>query len=198
MSKNMISGLRFKLAILMIMSLLGLYGCGENNSNVKNSTQTQSNNIANNSQTKTSVNDSIANGTGIKQLNVTFGDDGDTFKMTLEDNDTAKSIAGYVGTSSWRLPVYDRDESVDYSVMQYYDIPSRYKIPSSPVEVTKAYAGEVYYSEPNRILLFYHDADISEQLTKVGMFEADNGFISAVENNPVLKGWGNKIIQIKR
>lgn len=35
------------------------------------------------------------------------------------------SMARYVGTSDWRLPIYERDDDVDYSVLQYYDIPSR-------------------------------------------------------------------------
>ena len=41
--------------------------------------------------------------------------------------------------------------------MQYYDIPSHYEIPSEPEMVTAEKAGEVYYSEPNRIILFYQD-----------------------------------------
>ncbi|MCI9176194.1 MAG: hypothetical protein HFH49_14930 [Lachnospiraceae bacterium] len=50
--------------------------------------------------------------------------------MTLLNNETAAAIARYVGTSDWRLPIYERDDDVDYSVLQYYDIPSRYDIPS--------------------------------------------------------------------
>ena len=56
--------------------------------------------------------------------------------------------------------------------------------------------GEVYYSEPNRIVLFYQDAEISGEYTLVGHFDADEDFISAVEDNPVLEGWGNKIVII--
>lgn len=132
------------------------------------------------------------------ELEVRFGDDGDPFLMQLEDNETAQAIAGYVGTSDWRLPIYDRDEDVDYSVMEYYDIPSSYDIPSNPETVTEAKTGEVYYSDPNRIVLFYHDAQISEEYTKVGTFNPTEEFVSAVENNPVLEGWGNKIIQISQ
>ena len=57
-------------------------------------------------------------------------------------------------------------------------------------------AGEVYYSEPNRIVLFYHDGEISGEYTLVGRFEVTEEFTSAVENNPVLEGWGNKIVNI--
>ena len=132
------------------------------------------------------------------ELEVHFGDDGEPFTMHLEDNETAQAIARHVGTSDWRLPVYDRDDDVDYSVMEYYDIPSRYEIPSAPETVTEAKAGDVFYSDPNRIVLFYHDAEISAEYTKVGTFDATDDFIEAVENNPVLEGWGNKIILISQ
>lgn len=133
------------------------------------------------------------------QLEVRFGDNGEAFMMTLLDNETAAAIAGYVGTSDWRLPIYERDDDADYSVLQYYDIPSRYEIPSDhPETVTEAKAGDVFYSDPNRIVLFYHDAEVSAEYTKIGTFEATEDFITAVEENPVLEGWGNKIIQISQ
>lgn len=111
----------------------------------------------------------------------------------MEDNDTAKAIARYVGTTDWRLPIYNYDES---DVMKYYDIPSRYDIPSNPETVTTAKAGEVFYSDPNRVVLYYQNAEISEEYTKVGYFDVTEDFVSAVENNPVLENWGNKIILI--
>lgn len=136
---------------------------------------------------------------GSAQLEVRFGDGGEPFMMTLLDNETAAAIAGYVGTSDWRLPIYERDDNADYSVLQYYDIPSRYEIPSdNPETVTGAKAGDVFYSDPNRIVLFYHDAEISAEYTKIGTFEATEDFITAVEENPVLEGWGNKIILISQ
>lgn len=137
--------------------------------------------------------------TGRVQLEVRFGDSGEAFMMTLLDNETAAAIARYVGTSDWRLPIYERDDDVDYSVLQYYDIPSRYDIPSDhPETVTEAKAGDVFYSDPNRIVLFYHDAEISAEYTKIGTFDATEAFVTAVEENPVLEGWGNKIIQISQ
>ena len=135
---------------------------------------------------------------GGTQLEVRFGDSGEPFMMTLLDNETAAAIARYVGTSDWRLPIYERDADADYSVLQYYDIPSRYEIPSNSETVTEAKAGDVFYSDPNRIVLFYHDAEISAEYTKIGIFEATEEFITAVEENPVLEGWGNKIIQISQ
>lgn len=136
---------------------------------------------------------------GNTYLEVRFGDNGEAFMMTLLDNETAAAIAGYVGTSDWRLPIYERDDDVNYSVLQYYDIPSRYDIPSDNSEtVTEAKAGDVFYSDPNRIVLFYHDAEISAEYTKIGTFDATEEFVTAVEENPVLEGWGNKIIQISQ
>lgn len=122
-----------------------------------------------------------------------FGVDGEPFTMHLEDNSTAAAIAGYVGTSDWRLPVYSYDES---DVMEYYDVPSRYEIPDNSVVVTQAHAGEVYYSDPNRIVLYYHDAEINEEYTLIGRFDATDEFVSAVENNPVQEGWGNQLVLI--
>ena len=124
------------------------------------------------------------------ELTVQFGDNGDSFVMRLEDNSTASAIAGYVGTADWRLPVYSYDES---DVMEYYDIPSRYEFPDNSETVTEAHAGDVFYSDPNRIVLYYHDAAINEQYTRIGTFDAPEEYVAAVEINPVLEGWGNQI-----
>ena len=132
-------------------------------------------------------------GNDTAELIVRFGDEGEPFTMVLEDNSTAQAIAGYVSTTDWRLPIYNYDES---DVMQYYDIPSRYEIPDNSTTVTEAHAGDVFYSDPNRIVLYYHDAEISEEYTKIGTFDPTDDFIAAVENNPVLEGWGNKIVRI--
>lgn len=133
---------------------------------------------------------------GAARLEVRFGDSGEPFVLQMEDNATAAAIAGYVGTSDWRLPIYHYDDYENWEVMQYYDIPSRYEIPSGAVSVTSEKAGEVYYSEPNRIILFYGDADISGEYTKIGSIQDSEEFRSAVENNPVLEGWSNKIVRI--
>lgn len=133
---------------------------------------------------------------GAEALEVRFGDDGEPFIMKLDDNPTAEAIAGYVGTASWRLPIYHYDDYENWEVMQYYDIPSRYEIPSGAETVTSEKAGEVYYSEPNRIILFYQDAEVTGEYTRVGTIEDSEVFRSAVEENPVLEGWGNKIVHI--
>jgi hypothetical protein len=94
------------------------------------------------------------------------------------------------------LPIYHFDDFDNYKVMQYYDIPSRYKITSAPEKVTSEKAGEVYYSSPNRIIIFYQDAKVTGEFTKVGNLESTDGLKEAVEKNPVVEGWGNKVITI--
>ncbi len=131
-------------------------------------------------------------------LVVRFGDDGEPFTMHLYDNDTAAAIARHVGTSDWRLPIYHYDDYENWEVMQYYDIPSRYEIPYAPEQVTEEKAGTVYYSEPNRIVLFYQDAEVSAEYTAVGYFDYSDEFLKAVQDNPVLEGWGNKIVQVTK
>lgn len=130
------------------------------------------------------------------KLYVRFGDNGAPFTMHLYDNDTAAAIARHVGTADWRLPIYNYDNYDNWEVMQYYDIPNRYEIPSNPENVTAEKAGTVYYSEPNRIVLFYGDAEVPGEYTPVGYFDDSEEFVNAVENNPVLEGWGNKIVFI--
>lgn len=132
----------------------------------------------------------------VTELYVRFGDAGDVFTLHLYDNETAAAIARHVGTADWRLPIYHYDDYENWEVMQYYDIPSRYEIPSNPETITAEEGGTVYYSEPNRIMLFYQDAEVPGEYTPVGYFDFSEEFVSAVENNPVLEGWGNKIVQI--
>lgn len=193
------------MALVMLTAAM-LAGCGNNNSETSDQLQETEVNISETQDTQanpsdSSVSNSISNDketTSGVNLDVRFGDDGEPFELHMENNETAQAIVRYVGTSDWRLPVYDRDDNVDYSVMEYYDIPSRYEIPSDPEMVTEEKEGEVFYSDPNRIVLFYHDAEISAEYVKIGTFDATDEFISAVENNPVLEGWGNKIIQISQ
>ena len=130
------------------------------------------------------------------ELEVCFGDEGEPFIMHLYENDTAYAIAGHVGNSDWRLPIYHYDDYDNWEVMQYYDIPGRYEIPSDPEHITEEKAGTVYYSEPNRIMLFYQDAEVSADYTPVGYFDYTDAFLQAVQDNPVLEGWGNKIVLI--
>ena len=172
--------------LLSALLVLSLAACAEKDS-AANSSTTQPVDESGSVKTETSAAD---------QLTVRFGDSGAPFTMYLEDNDTAAAIARHVGSADWRLPIYHYDDYDGWESFQYYDIPSRYEVPSNAEAVATEKAGEVYYSEPNRIVLFYHDAEISGEYTLVGRFDVTEEFTSAVENNPVLEGWGNKIVQI--
>lgn len=200
-----------KICVILTFTLVFTFtvtGCGQSDKNngeqEKNSSRTenQSSRNTDNSLEDTTDNtnnssDNISNNTAdVKELEVQFGDDGTPFIMHLYDNDTAAAIVRHVGTANWRLPIYHYDDYDNWEVMQYYDIPSRYDIPSNPETITSEKAGEVYYSEPNRIVLFYKDAEVSGEYTKVGYFDFTEEFQSAVENNPTVPGWSNKLVLI--
>ena len=149
----------------VVLTALLMAGCGQNNGDTESARDTNAGSVDMTEAQRAESNieaeessESYADTENITQLEVRFGDNGEAFMMTLLDNETAAAIARYVGTSDWRLPIYERDADADYSVLQYYDIPSRYEIPSDhPETVTEAKAGDVFYSDPNRIVLFYHD-----------------------------------------
>lgn len=179
---------------LFLTFSIAMTGCNSSSGSTESSFSEDSNRVSS-SQTASQPSEEDDNipSSNVTELTVQFGDSGDSFVMHLEDNSTAAAIAGYVGTTEWRLPVYSYDES---DVMEYYDIPSRYEIPDNSETVTEAHAGDVFYSDPNRIVLYYHDAEINEQYTRIGTFDATEEFVDAVENNPVLEGWGNQIVVI--
>lgn len=191
MKRNKIKKFSQILVLTLAVAFL-MAGCGQSDSEPGGNTS---------SSAAGSKNGSVSNGDGgttqgATELEVCFGDEGEPFVLHLYDNDTAAVIARHVGTADWRLPIYHYDDYDDWKVMQYYDIPSRYDIPSDPETVTEEKAGEVYYSEPNRILLFYQDAQVTGEYTKVGYFDYTEELKAAVEDNPVLEGWGNKIVLI--
>lgn len=203
MMKN--KGMVFMSLFLFIAVMMS--GCGESDEKERQDTDRaasvsqESKTSDENATVSTDGQDELADDTekvSASELEVCFGDKGNPFMLQLNDNDTAAAIARHVGTSDWRLPIYEDDEDADYDVMQYYDIPSSYDIPSKPEKVTSVKAGEVYYSDPNRIVLFYQYAEVSEEYTPIGHFDATDEFVEAVKNNPVLEGWGNKIVLITK
>lgn len=129
-------------------------------------------------------------------LTLRFGG-GEEFTINMYDNDTANKIAEYVGTAAWQLPIYHYDDYDGWESFQYYDIPSRYDIPDGSQSVASQKAGAVYYSHPNRIILFYQDANISTEYTPVGYIDFSQDLVDAVENNPVVEGWSNKLVFIQ-
>ncbi len=198
MKKFTLKGISFVLVLVLVIGVFA--GCSSQPASNNNNESRPSNNsgvVSTNSQTPDlDSNDESGSGTQATELVVQFGDNGNPFIMHLYDNDTAKAIARHVGTEDWRLPIYNYEGYENWEIMQYYDIPSRYEIPSNPEIVTGEVAGTVYYSEPNRIVLFYGDGEVTGEYTPVGYFDNTEEFRSAVENNPVLEGWGNKIVHI--
>lgn len=174
-----------RLLLLSAFLVLSLTACFESNAAVDTST----------SPSASGGGAAANNGRGAGELVVRFGNSS-PFILYLEDNDTAAAIARHVGSAAWQLPIYHYNDYEGWEVFQYYDIPSRYEIPSNAERITSEKAGQVYYSEPNRIVLFYHDGEISGEYTLVGHFDVTENLISAVENNPVLEGWGNKLVHI--
>ncbi len=183
------------LALLVLCSTF-LTGCGSSNGAAQSSTGAQSNAPSAGQNEDAGQKAADTSAASAETLSVRFGYDGEPFTLHLEDNQTAKDIAHHVGTADWNLPIYHFDDYEGWESFQYYDIPSRYEITSAPEAVTFEKAGEVYFSEPNRIVLFYHDAEVSGDYTLVGTFDATEKFVTAVEENPVLEGWGNKIVNI--
>lgn len=202
MKKRMTLILALALSLTALLTACGQSGRQEGQSQSSAVGETDSVSDLHDGQEETAENESAANNSAAIQepsateLIVRFGDQGAAFTMHLYDNETAAAIARHVGTADWRLPIYHYDDYDNWEVMQYYDIPSRYEIPSNPESVTSEQGGTVYYSEPNRIVLFYQDAEVSGEYTPVGYFDYTDEFVTAVEENPVLEGWGNKIVQI--
>lgn len=199
----------FKVISLILAAALAITGCAKTDSSGSSSTNAYttviSNSNGNSDNTYSSAEGSSDNSSensadGQSEagtLRVSFGDRSNPFTLHLYDNDTAAAIARHVGTADWQLPIYHYDDYENWEVMQYYDVPSRYEIPSAAESVSSEKAGEVYYSEPNRIVLFYGDAQVCGEYTKVGYFDFTEEFKSAVENNPIVEGWGNKLVFIK-
>ena len=127
-----------------------------------------------------------------KTLNVRFGDS-QTFTLNLYSNQTAEDIYRHVGTSDWNLPIYNFDNYEGWEVFQYYDVSTRYDITDLGETITSEKGGEVYYSHPNRIILFYGDAQITSEYTPVGYISFNQTLVDAVKDNPVLPGWGNSV-----
>ena len=198
MKKTALKSISLALVLVLVIGVFA--GCSsqsENNNDNESRPSGNSSVISNNSQNPASDNNNESeSSTPATELVVRFGDRGEPFVMHLYDNDTAAAIARHVGTADWRLPIYNYEGYENWEVMQYYDIPSRYEIPSNPETITEEAAGTVYYSDPNRIVLFYGEAEVTGEYTPVGYFDNTEDFRSAVRDNPVLEGWGNKIVQI--
>ena len=195
--KKKMTAFVFMVSIAVISIAAAVTGCGRDDNDAGDDSLAQTENAGRNEASGSNDDESQDfSQVDTTELEVHFGDNGAPFTIELEDNDTARAVAYHVGTSDWRLPIYDYDNFEGWEYMQYYDIPSRYEIPSGAETVTSVKAGDVYYSEPNRIILFYHDAEVTGEYTKVGTIDVTDEFVKAVEENPVLEGWSNKIVLI--
>lgn len=178
---------------VVMMLLLFMVGC----SNVD---EQESSPILDNQSTSTNTTSTFGEDfstTHIPDITIQFGQGGSPFTMHFEKNDTALAIARNIGETGRNLPIYNYDNFENYEVMQYYDMPNSYHIPALANTVEQQKAGEVYYMAPNRVVLFYQDATIPGEYTKIGTIEEAEKLKSAIENNPVQEGWGNKLILIR-
>lgn len=130
-------------------------------------------------------------------LSLQFGYDGPVYTATLEQNDTAAMLIRYTRQGEYNLPIYTYENYENEDVLQFYDIPSRYDIPSETVHVTEEKAGELYYSSPNRVILFYQDANVEGDFTKIGQIDDIEGLVDAVRNNKPLVDWDCLVIPVR-
>lgn len=182
--------LKISLVMILLLSMVGCSNDDEQQSSPINDNQSTS-------QNTTSTFGEDFTTSQIPDITIQFGNEGRTFTMHFENNDTALTIARNIGEEGRNLPIYDYDNFENYEVMQYYDIPSSYNISASAQTVDHQKAGEVYYMAPNRVVLFYQDANVPGEYTKIGTVEEAEELKSAVENNPVQEGWGNKLVLIR-
>lgn len=188
----------FRRSYTIILTLVFVYfvvltGCQQATSNNQPESNNVTDNTVANGQNKIGKTAERSDPTA---LEVRFGYDGEPFIMHLYDNETAAKIGREVGTIDWNLPIDHYDDFENSNVMQFYDIPGNYEIPSNPETITSEKAGEVYYSHPNRIILFYQDAEVIGEYTRVGYIDYSDDFYEAVVNNPVLEGWDTKIVSV--
>ncbi len=187
------------ITIVSVLSLIALTGCANssdsNSVSDKNSTGYEYH--TNESVSEESAQPTVtADGEMLSDVYVAFGADGKKFALHPYNNETAAELIRNIGSSGKNLPIYDYKGYEGDDVFQYYDIPSRFEIPSAPEHITSEKSGEVYYSAPNRIMLFFGDAQIEGDFTKVGYIDDSEDFRDAVRNNPEVEGWGNLIVAV--
>lgn len=130
-------------------------------------------------------------------MTMQFGYDGPIYTVELENNDTAATLADYAARGEYNLPIYTYEDYENEDVLQFYDIPSRYEIPDDAQHYTEEKAGELYYSYPNRVILFYQDAQVEGDYTKIGTLTTTEGLVDAVRNNEPLEDWNCLVIPVR-
>ncbi|MDE7333356.1 MAG: hypothetical protein K2O16_14215 [Lachnospiraceae bacterium] len=134
---------------------------------------------------------------GMPGMTMQFGYDGPIYTVELEDNDTAATLADFAARGEYNLPIYTYEDYENEDVLQFYDIPSRYEIPDDAQHYTEEKAGELYYSYPNRVILFYQDAQIEGDYTKIGTLTTTEGLVDAVRDNEPLRDWNCLVIPVR-
>lgn len=134
---------------------------------------------------------------GLPGMTMQFGYDGPVYTVELEDNDTAATLVDYASRGEYNLPIYTYEDYENEEVLQFYDIPSRYEIPAEAEHYTEEKAGELYYSYPNRVILFYQDAQIEADYTKIGTLTTTEGLVDAVTSNEPLRDWDCLVIPVR-
>lgn len=133
--------------MLMALLLVSMAACSSENDSPNTGQSASAGNgqsTPNDNDSQTSESNGAENESPVAtEMYVSFGDAGEEFTLHLYENETAAAIARHVGTDDWRLPIYHYDDYENWEVMQYYDIPSRYEIPSNPESVTSQQAGTV-------------------------------------------------------
>lgn len=191
----------------LVISLLA--GCGANGNTTANA-ESITDAVADNQTTvetqesevvekqSNSEEETIDTDSTLPNLAIRFGETEDrpVYEIQLEDNEVSLQFVRILQKREQTIPIYVFDGSENTDVLQYYDIPSRYNIPNgSPVSVDRENAGDVYYSAPSRIMIFYRDAELPGNYVKVGTVTTVEGLEDAVNSNP-LDAWENKRVMV--
>lgn len=134
----------------------------------------------------------------LMRVSVQFeGGSDEVFVAHLYDNDTTVELARNIGSDGKRLPIYNYDGFEECEEIIYYDIPSYHDIPDSDtVTVTSVKAGEIYYSHPNRVILYLVDMEVEAEYVPVGYIESPENAQSAYLAGNVLDYWDCKVVPV--
>lgn len=135
-------------------------------------------------------------------MEIQLGYNGQTvYRVQLYDNVTAQELYRDIGERHYNLPIYHYNDFEQADVIQYYDLPSRYSYTVEDArEVGAVKAGELYYSDPNRIILVYRDTTLEGEYVPIGMVEIDDpeNFAKEMEDSEVLDYWNCKVVPVHR
>ncbi len=160
-----------KLGVMMIVSLvLGsiLAGCSQSSSNSDSNSASMINEIPS-LPSEESVDDSTnadSDRLDEKELfNLYSIVNGQELKAILYNTETNRRLVSEIQRNPWlQLSCYDVD-----GTYKYYDLPRNYPTNTETIQSVKA--GEILMDGSDRILLYYQDAELNGEYTKIGYFE---------------------------